>query len=140
MQTKTTPTRILHTMLRVKDLQKSLDFYINHLGMKILRRADYPQGRFTLVFIGYGVETETTVLELTHNWDETAYDKGSAYGHIALAVKNIYGMCDELSTQGVTIARPPAPMAFDENEIIAFINDPDDYQIELIEKPNIVAL
>jgi len=140
MQTKNIPTRILHTMLRVKNLQKSLNFYVNILGMTLQRKTDYPDGRFTLAFIGYELETTATVLELTYNWDADDYDKGTAYGHIALAVVDIYGLCDALKTQGIAIIRPPAPMAFDKNEIIAFITDPDDYHIELIEKQTVVDL
>ena len=121
-------------MLRVSDLESSMDFYENQMGMSILRRQDFKDGRFTLVFLGYGAESEQTVLELTHNWDERNYDLGAGYGHISLAVTDIYDLCDALEKHGVTISRAPGPMAFDKNEVIAFIKDPDGYQIELIER------
>lgn len=133
-QAKTAPHRFLHTMLRVCDLERSITFYTELLGMRLLRSKDYDNGRFTLVFLGFGLESETTVLELTHNWDESAYDIGGAYGHIALAVSDIYTTCKVLQSDGVIIRRPPGPMAFDKREVIAFIEDPDGYQIELIEK------
>ena len=105
------PTRILHTMMRVMDLQRSLDFYIGALGMHLLRRQDYPTGRFTLAFLGYGAEDATTVLELTYNWDQIEpYVLGTAWGHIAIAVGDIYALCSELAEAGVNIVRPPGPM------------------------------
>ncbi|MGB0747771.1 MAG: lactoylglutathione lyase [Magnetospiraceae bacterium] len=129
-----TDFRFLHTMLRVRDLDKSLDFYTRLLGMSLLRRKDHPGGRFTLAFIGYGAESDHTVLELTHNWDqETPYEIGSGYGHIALGVPDIYAACDQLAAEGVRIPRPPGPMKHG-TSVIAFIEDPDGYKVELIEK------
>ena len=126
------PTRILHVMLRVLNLQRSLDFYIGALGMRLLRRQDYPAGRFTLVFLGYGEEDGHTVMELTHNWDQAEpYPMGAAYGHIAIAVDDIYATCTELAEAGVNITRTPAPMKYSPT-LIAFIEDPDGYKIELI--------
>lgn len=126
--------RMLHTMLRVRDLDKSLDFYTRLLGMKLLRKKDFPTGDFTLAFVGYGDETDSTVIELTHNWgQETPYDLGSGYGHIAIGVPDIYGVCETLSAEGVSIPRPPGPMKHG-GSVIAFIEDPDGYKIELIER------
>jgi len=126
------PTRLLHMMLRVFNLQHSLDFYVGALGMQMLRRQDYPGARFTLVFLGYGDEDRDTVIELTHNWDqEQPYGLGSAYGHIALAVDDIYTTCAELAEAGVKITRQPGPMKHSAT-LIAFIEDPDGYKIELI--------
>lgn len=128
------PTRILHTMMRVMDLQRSLDFYIGALGMQLLRRQDYPTGRFTLAFLGYGTEDNTTVLELTHNWDQAEpYELGTAWGHVAIAVGDIHAVCAELAEAGVTITRPPGPMKHSPT-VIAFIQDPDGYKIELIQR------
>ena len=128
------PTRILHTMMRVMDLQRSLDFYIGALGMQLLRRQDYPTGRFTLAFLGYGTEDKTTVLELTHNWDQAEpYEQGTAWGHVAIAVGDIHAVCAELAEAGVTITRPPGPMKHSPT-VIAFIQDPDGYKIELIQR------
>ena len=124
--------RILHTMLRVGDLEKSLRFYTEVLGMKILRRKDYPSGRFTLAFVGYGSEEETSVLELTHNWDENNYLLGNAFGHIALGVDNIYETCSSIKRNGGKVTREPGPMKHSDT-IIAFLEDPDGYKIELIE-------
>ncbi len=125
--------RLLHTMLRVYDLEKSLDFYTRLLGMKLLRRNDYEGGRFTLAFVGYGDEKDTAVLELTHNWDQAQpYDIGTAYGHIALGVPDIYATCEQLAEEGVKIPRPPGPMKHG-TTVIAFIEDPDGYKVELIE-------
>ena len=126
------PTRILHVMLRVLNLQRSLDFYIGALGMRLLRRQDYPAGRFTLVFLGYGDEDGHTVMELTHNWDQAEpYPMGAAYGHIAIAVDDIYATCTELAEAGVNITRTPGPMKYSPT-LVAFIEDPDGYKIELI--------
>ena len=125
--------RILHTMLRVGDLERSLRFYIEVLGMKLLRRKDYPSGRFTLAFVGYGDESENTVLELTHNWDITSYDCGEGYGHIALGVENIYTTCQSIKQNGGLVIREPGPMKHG-STIIAFVQDPDGYKVELIEK------
>ena len=125
--------RLLHTMLRVYDLEKSLDFYTHLLGMKLLRRNDYEGGRFTLAFVGYGDEKDTAVLELTHNWDQAEpYAIGTAYGHIALGVPDIYATCEQLAKEGVKIPRPPGPMKHG-TTVIAFIEDPDGYKVELIE-------
>ncbi|AIB11975.1 lactoylglutathione lyase [Azospirillum brasilense] len=125
--------RLLHTMLRVYDLEKSLDFYTRLLGMKLLRRNDYEGGRFTLAFVGYGDEKDTAVLELTHNWDQAEpYAIGTAYGHIALGVPDIYATCEQLAKEGVKIPRPPGPMKHG-TTVIAFIEDPDGYKVELIE-------
>ncbi|MEE9140364.1 MAG: lactoylglutathione lyase [Alphaproteobacteria bacterium] len=125
--------RLLHTMIRVRDLDSALHFYTDLLGMKLLRRKDYPDGKFTLAFVGYGDEAEHTVLELTHNWDqEEPYDLGGGYGHVAIGVPDIYRTCDGLKAKGVTITRPPGPMKHG-TTVIAFIEDPDGYKIELIE-------
>lgn len=130
----TTGFRYLHTMLRVKDLDKSLDFYTRLLGMRLLRKKDFPTGKFTLAFVGYGDETDSTVVELTHNWDqEEDYDLGDAFGHLAIAVPDIYGVCDALAAEGVSIPRPAGPMKHGGSNI-AFIEDPDGYKIELIER------
>lgn len=129
-----TEFRFLHTMIRVKDLDKSLDFYTRHLGMKVLRQNDYPDGRFTLAFVGYGDESANTVVELTHNWDQDEpYDLGSGFGHLALGVPDIYATCKALEEEGVKIPRPPGPMKHG-TTVIAFIEDPDGYKIELIER------
>lgn len=126
--------RILHTMLRVLDLDRSLDFYTRLLGMKLLRRTDYEGGRFTLVFVGYGGESDTAVIELTHNWDQAEpYTIGSGYGHIAIGVPDIHATCDRLAAEGVRILRPPGPMKHG-STVIAFIEDPDGYKVELIER------
>ncbi len=125
--------RFLHTMIRVRDLEKSLDFYTRLLGMKLLRKNDYPDGKFTLAFVGYGNEENSTVLELTHNWDqETPYELGTGFGHLALGVPDIYATCDALSREGAKITRAPGPMKHG-TTVIAFIEDPDGYKIELIE-------
>ena len=134
---KTSPIgkmRLLHTMLRVTNLELSIKFYTDLLGMKLLRKTDYPGGEFTLAFLGYGDEANNTVLELTYNWKASQYEKGTAFGHIAIAVKNIYKVCDYVRKQGVEVVRSPGPMKADRSEIIAFITDPDGYQIELIER------
>ena len=125
--------RILHTMLRVRDLDASIDFYTRLLGMNLLRRTDYQAGRFTLAFVGYGDEARDTVLELTHNWDQDeAYEFGSGYGHIAIAVPDLYGACARLEKEGVPVPRPPGPMKGG-TTALAFIEDPDGYRIELLE-------
>ncbi|EJM98289.1 lactoylglutathione lyase [Herbaspirillum sp. YR522] len=125
--------RMLHTMLRVGDLDKSIDFYINVLGMKLLRRSDYPDGKFTLAFVGYGDESDTTVLELTHNWDTGSYDLGSGYGHIAIEVEDAYAACDAVKQKGGTVTREAGPMKHGKT-VIAFVTDPDGYKIEFIQK------
>lgn len=124
--------RLLHTMLRVGNLEKSLAFYCEVLGMKLLRRKDYPAGKFTLAFVGYGEESDNTVLELTHNWETSHYDLGNAYGHIALGVDDIYATCAEIKAQGGRVTREPGPMKHG-TTVIAFVEDPDGYKIELIE-------
>ena len=135
MNEQTGQFRLLHTMIRVLDLEKSLDFYSRHLGMQVMRRTDYPGGRFTLAFVGYGDESTDAVVELTHNWDQTEpYDIGSGFGHLAIAVADIYGVCEKMRTEGVTISREPGPMKHG-TSVIAFIEDPDGYKIELVEKP-----
>ena len=125
--------RILHTMLRVTDLEKSLAFYSEVLGMKLLRRKDYPEGRFTLAFIGYGAESDTAVIELTHNWDVSAYQLGDAYGHIAIEVPDAYAACTSIKQRGGKVTREAGPMKHGDT-VIAFAEDPDGYKIELIQK------
>lgn len=124
--------RLLHTMLRVGDLEHSIAFYTDILGMRLLRRKDYPGGRFTLAFVGYGDESDHTVLELTHNWDTSSYDIGSGYGHIALGVDDIVGVCDQIRAKGGKVVREPGPMK-NGTTVIAFVEDPDGYKVELIE-------
>lgn len=125
--------RILHTMLRVGDLERSIKFYTEVLGMKLLRRKDYPDGKFTLAFIGYGDESENTVIELTYNWDTDRYDLGTGYGHIALEVDDVYQATDEIRQRGGRIIRDAGPMNAG-TTIISFVEDPDGYPIELIGK------
>lgn len=125
--------RMLHTMLRVGDLQKSLDFYTDVLGMKLLRKSDYPDGKFTLAFVGYGDEKDHTVLELTHNWDTAKYDLGNAYGHIALEVQDAYKACEVVRAKGGKVVREAGPMKHGAT-VIAFVEDPDGYKIEFIQR------
>jgi len=126
--------RMLHTMIRVMDLDKSIDFYTRLLGMKLLRRKDYPTGKFTLAFVGYGDESEQAVIELTHNWGrEQPYELGTGFGHVAIGVPDIYVTCERLKQEGAKIPRPPGPMAHG-GSVIAFVEDPDGYRIELIER------
>ena len=125
--------RLLHTMIRVGDLQRSIDFYTNVLGMKELRRKDYPDGRFTLAFVGYGDEADHTVIELTHNWDTTTYDLGNGFGHLAIAVSDAYKACEEVKAKGGKVTRPAGPMKHG-GSVIAFVEDPDGYKIEFIER------
>ncbi len=125
--------RMLHTMLRVGDLDKSIAFYTDVLGMTELRRKDYPDGEFTLAFVGYGDEEENTVLELTYNWGVDQYDLGNAYGHIAIEVDDVYDACEKMKQTGGKIIRDAGPMNAG-STIIAFLEDPDGYQIELIGK------
>jgi lactoylglutathione lyase len=125
--------RILHTMLRVGDLERSLRFYTEVLGMKLLRRQDYPDGRFTLAFVGFGPESEQAVLELTHNWDTPSYDLGNGFGHVALAVPDAYAACAEIEQRGGKVVRPAGPMKHGAT-VIAFVQDPDGYKIELIQR------
>lgn len=127
-------TRILHTMLRVFDLDKSIDFYTKAFGMKLLRKTDFEGGRFTLAFVGWGDEAHDTVIELTHNWDQKEpYDLGTAYGHIAIAVPDAYKACEVLEKAGARITRPAGPMKHG-TTVIAFLEDPDGYKIELVQK------
>ncbi len=128
-----TAMRRLPTMIRVNDLDETLKFYCDALGMKLLRRKDYPDGKFTLAFVGYGGEDDSTVVELTHNWDTKSYDQGNAFGHLAVGVADIYKTCEELRRKGVKITREPGPMKFGGGPI-AFIEDPNGYKIELIER------
>lgn len=126
--------QMLHTMIRVKDLDKSIEFYTGLLGMELLSRNDYPGGKFTLAFVGYGDASSNAVIELTHNWDqEEAYDLGNGFGHVAIGVPDIYGSCERLEAAGANIPRPPGPMMHG-TTVIAFVDDPDGYKIELIEK------
>ena len=124
--------RLLHTMLRVGNLTRSLEFYCDVLGMKLLRQKDYPGGEFTLAFVGYGDESDTAVIELTHNWGTDAYDVGNGYGHVALGVDDIYGTCEAIATRGGKVTRQPGPMKHG-STVIAFVEDPDGYKIELIQ-------
>jgi lactoylglutathione lyase len=133
MTSNTQAFRLLHTMLRVRDLDASLDFYTNTLGMKLLRKTDFPSGEFTLAFVGYGDEESDAVVELTHNWGDHSYQLGDAFGHLAIAVPDVYKTCDELAAQGVKIPRPAGPMKHG-GRMIAFIEDPDGYKIELVER------
>ncbi|NQV11397.1 MAG: lactoylglutathione lyase [Cyanobacteria bacterium] len=125
--------RLLHTMLRVGDLDRSLGFYTGVLGMTLLRRRDYPEGRFTLAFVGYGDESENSVLELTFNWDTPSYALGDGYGHIAIGVEDITATCAAIATKGGKVVRPPGPMKHG-STVIAFIEDPDGYKVELIQR------
>ena len=125
--------RLLHTMLRVRDLDASLRFYTEQLGMKLLRRQDYPEGEFTLAFVGYGDESDHSVLELTYNWGRSDYQLGDAFGHVAIGVDDIHATCQRLRAQGVSITREPGPMKHGRT-VIAFIEDPNGYKIELIER------
>ncbi|MBI2517567.1 MAG: lactoylglutathione lyase [Opitutae bacterium] len=125
--------RILHTMLRVTNLEKSLDFYTGVLGMKLLRRTDYPEGKFTLAFVGYGDEAHGAVIELTHNWGVEKYEPGNAFGHIAIEVPDAYAACDAIRQRGGRVVREAGPMKHG-STVIAFVEDPDGYRIELIQK------
>ncbi len=126
--------RLLHTMIRVRDLDRSIDFYTRLLGMQVLRRKDYPGGKFTLAFVGYGDEADNAVIELTYNWDQKEpYELGTGFGHLAIGVPDIYAACERLEQEGVSIPRPPGPMKHG-GSVIAFIEDPDGYKIELIER------
>ena len=125
--------RILHTMLRVGNLERSIQFYTEVLNMRVLRRKDYQSGRFTLAFLGYAEETEGSVLELTYNWDIDNYELGTAFGHIAIGVDDVYKVCEDIRRKGGKIIREPGPMK-DSNTILAFITDPDGYKIELLNR------
>ena len=125
--------RILHTMLRVGDLKRSVEFYTEVLGMRLLRQSDYANGRFTLAFVGYGDESDEAVLELTHNWDTASYDLGNGYGHIAVEVEDAYKACDAVKQRGGKVTREAGPMKHG-TTVIAFVEDPDGYKIEFIQK------
>ncbi|HCL4077758.1 TPA: lactoylglutathione lyase [Pseudomonas aeruginosa] len=133
------PRRLLHTMLRVGDLDRSLRFYTEVFGMDVLRREDYPDGQFTLAFLGYGSEADHSVIELTHNWGRSEYERGNAYGHIALAVDDVYAAVERLKQLGASVSRPAGPLSSrpadgSEPDVIAFVDDPDGYRIELIQR------
>jgi len=141
MSLTATQPRLLHTMLRVADLDRSLHFYVEKLGMRLIRREDYPEGKFTLAFVGYGDEGANATIELTHNWGRDDYQHGTAFGHVALEVGDLHQTCRDLQRLGVEIVRQPGPMTFTSPdrstpEQIAFITDPDGYRIELIERPS----
>jgi len=125
--------RILHTMIRTGDLDRSINFYIGVLGMKLIRQHDYPEGKFTLAFLGYGDESEQAAIELTYNWGVDRYDMGTGYGHIAIEVDDVYAACDEIKRRGGKVVRDAGPMNAG-TRIIAFVSDPDGYMIELIGK------
>jgi lactoylglutathione lyase len=125
-------------MIRVGDLERSLNFYCDILGMKLLRRKEYPSGQFTLAFVGYGDESETAVIELTHNWDTHHYDLGNGFGHIALGVGDIYATCAEIEAKGGKVVRAPGPMKHG-STVIAFVEDPDGYRVELIQSNTLLS-
>ncbi|HXZ96954.1 MAG TPA: lactoylglutathione lyase [Burkholderiales bacterium] len=125
--------RIMHTMLRVGNLERSIAFYTGVLGMKVLRKQAYPEGKFTLAFVGYGDEASETVLELTHNWETSSYDLGNGYGHVAIEVTDAYKSCEEVKKRGGKVTREAGPMKHG-TTVIAFIEDPDGYKIEFIQK------
>ena len=125
--------RVLHTMIRVGDLERSLKFYTDVLGMKLLRRKDYPDGKFTLAFVGYGPESEHAVIELTYNWGTSQYDLGNGFGHVALEVDDAYKACEEIRRRGGKVTREAGPMKHG-STVIAFVEDPDGYKIELIQR------
>ncbi|MDQ6968903.1 MAG: lactoylglutathione lyase [Mariprofundus sp.] len=124
--------RLLHTMIRVANLDKAIDFYTRILGMRLLRRKDYPAGKFTLAFVGYGDESDHSVIELTHNWETSSYDLGNGFGHLAIGVDDIYSVCDRIHSAGGCITRQPGAMKHG-TTVIAFVKDCDGYAIELIE-------
>jgi len=130
--------RLLHTMIRVGDLQRSIDFYTQVLGMRLLRKTDYPGGRFTNAFVGYDDESRAAVLELTHNWDTTSYDMGSGFGHVAVEVEDAYRTCDEVKKRGGKVTREPGPMKHG-TTVIAFVEDPDGYKIEFVQRKSAAA-
>ncbi len=133
-----TGSQLLHTMLRVADLERSLHFYTELLGMRLLQRDDYPDGRFTLVFLGYSDTAEAAALELTHNWDTAGYLVGNAFGHVAVSVLDLYQACADLRREGVPIVREPGPAHHGPPELIAFVEDPDHYKVELIQRSPMV--
>ncbi|WP_100655699.1 lactoylglutathione lyase [Alteromonas flava] len=128
--------RMLHTMLRVSDLERSIQFYTDTMGMRLLRTSENPEYRYTLAFVGYADESEQAVLELTYNWDTKEYTHGDAFGHIAFAVSDIYALCEQLKAKGADVYRPPGPVKGGKT-VIAFVRDPDGYAIELIEKASV---
>ncbi|MGE0422175.1 MAG: lactoylglutathione lyase [Reyranellaceae bacterium] len=128
-----TGSRMLHTMIRVGDLDKSIDFYTRLMGMKLLRKRDVPAGKYTLAFVGYGDETDSTVLELTYNYGKDKYEMGSAFGHLAIGMPDVYKACEQLAKEGVKIPRPAGPVQHG-TTVIAFVEDPDGYKIELIQR------
>ncbi|AFY39595.1 lactoylglutathione lyase [[Leptolyngbya] sp. PCC 7376] len=130
--------KMLHTMIRVGNLDESINFYCDVLGMKLLRKKDYPGGKFTLAFVGYGDEKDNTVIELTHNWDTDSYDLGNGFGHVALGVDDIYGTCEKIRELGGKISREPGPMKHG-TTVIAFVEDPNGYKIELIQLKKAIA-
>ncbi len=125
--------RILHAMIRVGDLDRALRFYIEVLGMKLMRRMDYPEGKFTLAFVGYGAESDSAVIELTYNWGVSTYDLGTGFGHIAIGVEDVYKTCEEIKRRGGRVAREAGPMKHSPT-VIAFVEDPDGYKIELVQR------
>ncbi|MGJ8679247.1 lactoylglutathione lyase [Paraglaciecola sp.] len=125
--------RLLHTMIRVSDLQKSINFYTQVMGMKLLRQSENPEYKYSLAFVGYGDESSQTVIELTYNWDKKSYELGDAFGHLAIGVEDIYTICDQIKQQGGEVFREPGPV-LGGTTIIAFARDPDGYSIELIEE------
>jgi lactoylglutathione lyase len=125
--------RLLHTMIRVGDLQRSIDFYTEVLGMRLLRKSDYPSGRFTNAFVGYDDESRAAVLELTHNWDTKSYEMGSGFGHVAVEVEDAYKACAEVKKRGGKVSREPGPMKHG-TTVIAFVEDPDGYKIEFVQR------
>ena len=134
MTTDTGKFRLLHTMIRVRDLDKSLDFYTRLLGMQLIRKTDYPGGEFTLAFVGYGDEESNSVVELTHNWgQEEPYEIGNGFGHLAIAVPDAYAICATLEKEGATITRQPGPMKHG-TRVLAFVEDPDGYKIEFVQR------
>ena len=127
--------QLLHTMLRVGNLEESVKFYTEVLGMKLLRQKEYPDGKFTLAFVGYGDDSDHTVLELTYNWGVENYNLGDAYGHIAIGIDEIYGTCNEIKARGGKVSREPGPMK-QGSTVIAFVEDPDGYKVELVQLKN----
>jgi lactoylglutathione lyase len=129
--------RLLHTMIRVGNLEESLKFYTEVLGMNLLRQKDYPDGKFTLAFVGYGDESDHTVVELTYNWGVEQYDLGNGFGHLAIGVDDIYKTCEEIQAQGGKVTRQPGPMKHG-STVIAFVEDPNGYKIELIQTKTLI--